>query len=160
MASGAYASTSVPVTKSQGEIRELLAKHGCQEFGFGEAIDENGVPWAAVTFRHNHVAVRLRVPLKKPKAGELAAKVRRARSKTEDEIRFEVMEQEAKRIWRVMAHNLKARMVAVDEEVETFEEAFLAHIVNIDTGMTIYEQLVQQGEVQLASPLLQLGSGN
>jgi hypothetical protein len=38
-------------------------------------------------------------------------------------------EQEARRIWRVMAWNLKARLISVEEGVETFAEAFLAHLV-------------------------------
>ncbi len=151
-----YGSTTVPVERSQGQIRELLASHGAREFGFGEAIDDDGRPWAAVTFTHGQVRVRLRVPLKLPEPGEIRRKVQRARTRTEDEIRFDVMEQEAKRIWRVMAHNLKARMVSVDEGVETFEEAFLAHIVDLTTGLTIYEQLAEHGAVQLGAPLLQL----
>jgi hypothetical protein len=68
-------------------------------------------------------------------------------------------EQEAKRIWRVMAWNLKARLVAVDEGVETFEEAFLAHLLDERTGRTIYEQLADDGRVELARPLLALNPG-
>src|SRR4051812_5308701 len=62
----------------------------------------------------------------------------------------------AKRIWRVMHWNLKARLVAVDEGVETFEEAFLAHLLDERTGMTIYEHLARDGRVELAQPLVPL----
>ena len=55
-----------------------------------------------------------------------------------------------------MAWNLKARMVAVEEEVETFEQAFLPHLLNPQTGRTIYEQLAEDGHVELPAPLLAL----
>lgn len=155
----AYGTTTVPVEKSQAEIRGLLTRFGAREFGFGEAIDDLGTPWAAVTFTHHDLRVRLRAPLKLPDPRELDAKARRARTKSRDDLRYELAEQEAKRIWRVMAHNLKARMVAVDEEVETFEEAFLAHIVDPDSGRTIYEQMADTGHAQLPAPLPALMPG-
>jgi hypothetical protein len=64
-----------------------------------------------------------------------------------------MVEQEAKRIWRVLAWNLKARLEAVEEGVETFEEAFLAHLLDERTGETVYEQLVRTGTVELGAPL-------
>lgn len=156
----AYSTTTVAVERSQGQIRELLARHGAREFGFGEAIDDVGEAWSAVTFTHHALRVRLRVKLKLPEPKLLDAKARRSRTKTRDDLMFEMAEQEAKRVWRIMAWNLKARMVAVDEGVETFEEAFLAHIVNPNTGQTIYEQLAEFGTIDLDTPLLQLGRGD
>lgn len=44
-------------------------------------------------------------------------------------------------------------MSRTEEGVETFEEAFLAHLVDERTGQTIYEQLSQDGRVELATPL-------
>lgn len=48
----AYESTSVPVERSQGEIRKLLISHQVAQLAFGEERDEGGQRWAAVTFRH------------------------------------------------------------------------------------------------------------
>lgn len=155
----AYASTAVPVEKSQGEIRKLLAKHGAQQFAFGEERTPMGERRAAVTFAYEQHAVRIQVPLKMVDEREVLAKARRATRKTANEIRDEMYEQEEKRIWRVLAWNLKARMVAVEEGVETFEEAFLAHLLDRETGRTIYQQLAETGRVQLAAPLLALPPG-
>lgn len=60
----AYATTTVPVEKSQGEIRGLLAKHKAQRFAFGEESGDDGRQWAAVTFSHGGFTVRMRVPHK------------------------------------------------------------------------------------------------
>lgn len=156
----AYESTTVPVEKSQGEIRKLLTGHGADRFAFGEETDSAGVRWAAISFAYAGHAVRMRVPHKPVDERVVRAKIMRARTKTSDDIRAELTEQEARRIWRVMAWNLKARLVAVEENVETFTEAFLAHLVNQQTGRTIFEDLVENGAVELAAPLLQLGPGS
>lgn len=149
----AYESTTVPVERSQGEVRKLLASYGASRFAFGEETDADGTQWAAVSFSVADRSVRMRVPLKAPDEDAIASKARRSRSKTPAQVRFEVNDQEARRIWRVIAWNLKARLVAVEEGVETFEEAFLAHLLDERTGLTIYEQLVQDGCVQLNGPL-------
>jgi hypothetical protein len=152
----AYESTTVAVEKSQGEIRRLLTAHSAARFAFGEESDSAGVRWAAVSFAHGPYAVRIRVPHKPVDERAIRSKLMRARSRTREQIANDLAEQEARRIWRVMAWNLKARLVAVEEGVETFEEAFLAHLLDERTGMTIYEQLVQDGRVELGRPLVPL----
>ena len=151
-----YSSTTVPVERSQGEIRKLLVNHGCQRLAFGEETEPGGQRWAAVTFQAGAHAVRMRVPLKPVDERVVAAKYTRARSRSRDEIRNELYVQEERRIWRVLAWNLKARLVAVEESLETFEEAFLAHLLDPRTGRTIYEHLAEDGRVELAAPLLEL----
>jgi hypothetical protein len=152
----AYENTSVSVERSQAEIRKLLAKHDSHRFGFGEERDELDKRWASVTFVHGAFQVRMRVPLKLVDELTVQAKARSARTRTADEIRDHMYEQEERRIWRVIAWNLKARMVAVEEGVETFEEAFLAHLLDPSTNRTFYEQLAEEGRVELPAPLLAL----
>ena len=130
----------------------MLQRYGATQFTFGEGIVE-GRTLVGVEFATAHHTVRLRVALKQPDEKSVTAKARRARTKTLGEIRAEADEQEAKRVWRVIAHNLKARMVAVEEGVESFEEAFLAHIVT-PGGDTIYERLATTGRLELEGPLL------
>jgi hypothetical protein len=149
----AYESTTVPVERSQGEIRKLLTDYGAARFGFGEETDSAGVRWAAIQFAHGSHAVRMRVPHKPIDEVPLRKKAQRARTQTFDDFAAAAIEQEAKRIWRVIAWNLKARLVAVEEGVETFEEAFLAHLLNEQTGRTLYEELVQDGRIELGAPL-------
>ena len=149
----AYSSTTVPVERSQAEIRKLLGLHGAQRFAFGEETDDAGVRWAAVTFTHGGLVVRMRVPHKPVDERAIRSKVQRARTKTFEDFEAEMVEQEARRIWRVMAWNLKARLVSVEEGVETFAEAFLAHLVNPQTGQTVYEDLADTGIVELGQPI-------
>jgi hypothetical protein len=156
----AYETTEVPVEKSQGEIRKLLTGAGASRLAFGEERDDDGRRWAAVTFVVGLQAVQLKVPLKLVSEKAVRDKHYRSRTKTIDEVRDVLYEQEERRIWRVLAWNLKARMVAVEEEVETFEEAFLAHLLDPRTGTTLYEQLTETGRIELEAPLPALGAGN
>lgn len=158
--SGAYATTNVPVEKSQAEIRKLLQRFGVDRLAFGEERDDNKQRWAAVTFQTRALGVRMRVPLKQVSEHDVRARAVRARSKTVDEIRNDMYAQEERRIWRVLAWNLKARLVAVDEGLESFEEAFLPHLIDPRTNRTIYQQLADDGRVELPGPLLALPAGS
>jgi hypothetical protein len=145
----AYETTTVPVERSQGEIRKLLQTHGAARFAFGEETDSAGVRWAAVSFTHGGYGSACACPRKPVDERLIRSRLTRARSKAREDFEAELDEQE-KRIWRVMNWNLKARLVAVDEGVDTFEEAFLAHLLDERTGMTIYEHLARDGRVELA----------
>lgn len=150
----AYETTEVPVERSQGEIRKLLYDHGARNFSFTEA-EIDGVSVAAVDFVHQEQRVRVRVPLKPVDQRALAEKVRRAQTRTREQITREMADQEAKRIWRVLVHGLKARLVSVHEGVETFEEAFLAHLVDPVTGITMWEAVkgaVDAGALKVGGP--------
>jgi hypothetical protein len=101
----------------------------------------------------------MRVPLKVINEHDVRVKAVRARTKGVDQIRDEMYAQEERRIWRVLAWNLKARLVAVDEGLESFEEAFLPHLIDPRTNRTIYQHLADDGRVELPGPLLALPAG-
>ncbi len=45
-------------------------------------------------------------------------------------------DQEVRRMWRAMTMSIKAKLVSVEDGIETFEQAFMAHVVMPD-GLTI-----------------------
>jgi hypothetical protein len=156
----AYESTTVPVDRSQGEIRKLLIKYGAQRFSFHEGKDEQGREWAvaefvhAPTFERPHL-IRIAVPFKEPDKAVIKAKASRSYSKTFEQLWNETNEQEARRIWRVLFYILKSRMESVAENVETFEQAFLPHIVDPSTGRTIWEFVkvpIERGDLVIGGP--------
>jgi hypothetical protein len=55
------------------------------------------------------------VPLKELDMVALRHRAQRAHTRTLADLIADAREQEAKRIWRVMAHNIKARLAAVEE---------------------------------------------
>jgi hypothetical protein len=134
MTARAYETTQVPVARSQGELRDLLRKFGAQQFSFGEGAD-----WAGVEFIHADQLVRVRCPLKPPDANAVSDHYSKNR-KSPDASRQTLLNREAMRVWRVLVWTIKARLVAVEEGLETFEQAFLAAIVDPATNRTIWEQ--------------------
>jgi hypothetical protein len=97
----------------------------------------------------------MRVPMNPPDERWLRGKLQRARSKSRDDFVAEHYEQEERRIWRVLYWSIKARMEAVEEGVETFQQAFLAHLVDPSTNRTLWEQVrssVEAGALQVGGP--------
>lgn len=142
----AYENTSVTTDKSQAEIRGLLRDHGATRFTFGESTDLEGVRWAGIEFEHAGHMVRMVAPMKPPDEKWVRDKVRRARTKTRQDIENEAYEQEERRIWRVIRWSLKSRMVAIDEGLETFQQAFLAHLVDPSSDRTVWQTVKPQVE--------------
>jgi hypothetical protein len=164
----AYNTTSVSVEKSQGDIRKMLQRHGAQRFGFTQGLAPDGKRWVQLEFVYAQEydrphLIRLAVPLKDQDQDAISAKARRAHSKTRNEIESEAYEQEERRIWRVIYYSLKSRMEAVEEEVETFEQAWLPHIVDPLTGVTLWDRIkpsIEAGKLVIGGPgLPALGAG-
>ena len=131
----AYAAgTVVSVARSQEEIQRLVRKHGARKVG--TYTDDDA---AVVTFQTNDRTVKFRIPMPGPDDPDVraaAAKIHRAGGEALDR----ALEAEQRRRWRALVLVIKARLEAVAEKVETFDEAFLAHIVT-DRGHTIMEEL-------------------
>lgn len=152
----AYATTQMPVSRSQDELRATLRKHGADSFQFGEGR-RGDTRLAGVEFSHRGHRVVMLVPIKVPSAAEADAIERRAKKKRGWLVPEEWAEA---RTWRVIAWTLRARLIAVEEGVETFEQAFLPHIVNPASGRTIYSELADEGRVELAVALPQIEAGS
>lgn len=119
--------TSVPVERSQREIETLLQKYGAKKFGRGYE-EGRAVIWCELADR------RLMFELRMPTAQELATDKQRSRGKlaTPDQVA-----QAERARWRALALAIKAKFVAVESGVETFEEAFLAQIVVPHDGRAV-----------------------
>lgn len=121
-----FADTKVGVGQSQADLRKVLMRYGASEFAFRETADV-----AEVAFVHHALGIRIRVPINPPQPNNKASR-----------------EREERRVWRVLHWLIKARMDAIDAGVETFEQAFLAHVVNPASGQTVYDELVDRGGME------------
>jgi hypothetical protein len=107
------AHTKVPVERTKTEIEATLARYGADRFMyFAEASK------AIIVFEIQDRRVRFDLPLKEGNT-ESAQKHRRVR-------------------WRALLLCIKAKLESVASSIETFEEAFLAHVVMPD-GQTVYQ---------------------
>lgn len=160
----AYETTSVPATQTQGDIRDTLTKHDCKQFRFSEQINDDGGSSLMVEFVKDDHLVRVAARAEGPDPEWLDEKAERARTKTRDQIAQEESAQEVRRMWRVVYWSLKTRMEAIEDGLETFVQAFLPHVVDPATGLTLWQRLrphVDDGALSLGGtglPELEMGS--
>lgn len=115
----AYATnTTVAVEKSRLEIERVITKYGASNFGY-----LNDGERAAIFFEAQGRRIRFTMPI--PALGKGGSdQARRSR-------------------WRGLLLCIKAKLESVESGIETFEEAFFAHIV-VPGGATVYEATREQ----------------
>lgn len=133
------AATEVPVEKSKAEIEKTVQRYGAD--GFMSAWADN---LATVKFRCKERVVRMTMRL--PRADEKRFTQWRRTPKSAWEARSpeaarKLWEQACRQKWRALALLVKAKLEAVDAGIATFEEAFLANVVDPRTGKTVYETI-------------------
>ena len=111
--------TKVPVNQTRIEIETTLAKFGATGFAF--AMFEGN---ATIIFECAGRRVRFVLPLGKDSSEAKTARLHRER-------------------WRALFLTIKSRLVSIDTNIETFEDAFMSHIVMPD-GSTVGERLKPQ----------------
>lgn len=104
------AKTKVSVEKTKTEIESTLKRHGARKFAY--FTDDSG---ACVMFEAHQRRIRFNLPIKSSASDQL----HRVR-------------------WRALLLCIKAKLESVASNIETFEEAFLAHVV-MDDNRTVYE---------------------
>ena len=102
------AKTKVPIERSRAEIEKVLTRYKADQFG--SAID-NDAHRAMVQFRCQQRLIRFEMEL--PKA-----------------------DQQLRSRWRGLVLAIKAKLESVESGIETFEEAFMSHVVMPD-GQTV-----------------------
>lgn len=112
--------TEVSPEKSRIEIERVLNRYGATAFMIAQAPGK-----AMVTFEAKERRVRLSIALPKIEAG---ARPQQAKA----------MDQIIRSRWRALVLCIKAKLESVESGIESFEEAFFAHIVMPDGG-TVYE---------------------
>jgi uncharacterized protein (DUF2342 family) len=122
--------TTVKPERTRGQIEALLKKAGAAHFGY-----TSGPGRAQIAFASADRRIKFVIPI--PTKGSKAA-----------------IESEERRRWRSLLLSIKGKLVGIEDGVETFEEAFLAHVVT-ESGMTVMEA-VRKMQAE-AGPLL-LGS--
>jgi hypothetical protein len=105
--------TTVAPEKSRLEIERVLMKYGARDFGY---MMRDGM--ATVVFAKNDRRIRFNLPT--PKTDERGG------------------EQRLRERWRALLLCIKAKLESVESKIETFDEAFLAHVV-MPGGQTVYE---------------------
>lgn len=105
------AKTRVPVDRTRSEVERTLTRYGANKFAY---FNESGR--AIVVFEAHLRRLRFDLPLP---TGDTERERQQSRQK-----------------WRALLLAIKSKLESVESHIETFEEAFLAHIVMPD-GVTV-----------------------
>lgn len=139
--------TTVAVSKTRGQIEELAIRHGATRFASGWT--EKG---AAINFVCRGRLLRFVLPV--PSRDAIRGELRKRRGFVTEKMIDDAAAAEERRRWRALLLVIKGRFESAEDGIETFDEAFLAHIVTKD-NMTILEH------IQIAdSPIKLLTAGD
>ncbi len=157
---GYAANTSVSADASIQEIERIVTRWDADEFGYGRKKAADGQPgMGMVFFRLHDRQVRFTVPLPDQNDPEFTLTDAKRQRRSESAA-YNAWDQKVRSRWRSLALVIKAKLVAVDEGVVTFEQEFGMHFV-LPGGSTVYEQVAPQIEAAYESGvpgMLQIGS--
>lgn len=103
--------TAVSVAKSKAEIERILARYKADQFGI---MVDNATQRAAIQFRIQKWIVRFELQLPSSREEDRAVMQR----------------------WRALVLTVKAKLESIESKIESFEEAFMPHVVLPD-GQTL-----------------------
>lgn len=128
--------TQVSESKSKVELDELLRKWKATNVAVGGS-DFEAICYFAINGWH----VKFRMPMPTDAEAARHAKRRYNWRAPEQAQKDQWVEQERRRRWRALVLTIKAKLVGVENAVESFEQAFLAHLV-IEGGETVGNRVV------------------
>lgn len=126
--------TSVPVERSLAELKREINRFGATGFGYAEKGDR-----VQVIFECEGLRIRFDMHIP-PRAA--FTQDRRGNRRVDTAIDRD-WEQAQRRIWRSLTAVVKAKLVAVDDGISTFEQEFLAFVV-LPEGDTIGDRMVPE----------------
>lgn len=129
--------TGVSVDRSKAEIERIITRYGADQFVSGWQEGQS-----IIGFRCEGRFVRFVLPLPRREDFETTetGRVRRSHQVIE-----KAWEQACRQSWRALVLCVKAKLEAVEAEITTFDEEFMAHIV-MPNGQTVGSAMVPQIE--------------
>jgi hypothetical protein len=144
-----YWSTSVSVSKSEGQLRDMVKRFGATQYCLLEDWDNNTV---TVQFFYKNMPVEFRLRIEKLVETRLREEPWTSRKRKSKDKYIEEVHKKAKGVgMRILVHHIKAAFLAVEYGLVEFEEVFLPHFVT-KTGKTLGEVLIPRLKDRLADP--------
>ena len=151
--------TKVSIGDTETQIKTMLRKAGADAIGIAEEVNR-----ALVVFRLNDRNIKFVLPLPGRHDDRFTMTRNRYQQpvKRAESVATEAWIQASRERWRQLHLCIKAKLESVEQNIETFDEAFLAH-VQMPDGETIGEHVIPKMAQQLTGgpirPLLTWGGG-
>lgn len=131
--------TTVPVEKSMEELRLALTKFGAKDLSYGS---NDGHTYIAFDYQETKIKLMFPMPCPPKKESSNAA--------------VKKYEQYRRTKWRQIVLCIKAKMESIVSGIETFEEAFLPHIV-LEDGKLLGKQVLSMIDIHRGTQNLKAG---
>lgn len=142
---GRYANkTNVSTTQSRAEIQDTLKRYGATGFREGWNDVEDGRRVEQIDFVSSGKLVRFTLVTPAVHDREFRMTRHKKPRKASDRERDQMWQQTVRQRWRALALCVKAKLEAVEVGISTFEEEFLANIVDPKTGRTMSQDVLPQ----------------
>jgi hypothetical protein len=153
-----YWGTKVSVGKSEAELRALIEKFGAKKYGMMENWEEGTL---TIVFDYNKFPIKLDLNIETIVAVRLEDEPYNSyRRCTEEEYEQKIRSQAKMVGMRVLVHQVKAWLLAIEYGIFTPEEVFLAHYVT-KSGRTVGQEIISDLQNRLMNPKqLLLGAGS
>lgn len=131
--------TTVGAGATKGQIEDILMAHGCARYG--SMADSNS---ATIMFEHEAISYRMTIALPDPEDPAFCeykqggTTFRRSDAQCQERYLAEF-----NRRWRAMFAVIKAKLIAVNEGITSFESEFLAHAC-LQGGKTFGEHYIPE----------------
>lgn len=120
--------TSVPIDRSQAEIKKILSKYNASGFAYGESLDVSVIMFE---MKGRRIKFLLPMPIKpRPNSTQQA---------------FKKYDKLCRSRWRCLVLAIKAKLECVESGITTLEQEFMAHIV-LPNGTTVGQVMTPQIE--------------
>lgn len=138
-----YASgTNVSTDQTRSEIERILKRYGATMFAYASAEEP---PRAMIEFVAEQRRVRFLLPLPTRNDPEVThIKSRGYKRKRNESSAQRFWEQQIRQRWRALRLSVLSKLEAVESKITTFEDEFLAHIVDPSTNKTVGEVIKSQ----------------
>lgn len=138
MAAKTYAvGTDVSVAKTRAELDDLLQRFGATSVATFVTSDQAAI---AFEMEGRRIIFRLQLPEKSDSKFWVYKHGKYSERRRTPEGAAAAWEAACRQKWRALLLSIKAKLVSVEENIETMEQAFMAHVVMPD-GRTISEHV-------------------
>ncbi len=141
------AGTAVSAIRSQEQIEATLAKYGATKFALMKEQGAFAIAFVIPSQDEDKYPLQVRFTVFLPTEetiGTVKVNKAGAHRRVTPAQAAATIEQETNRLWRSLALGIKAKLVLVDDGIETIDQALYAHVVNPASGRTVYEETHNQ----------------
>lgn len=137
--------TSVSTEASRAEIERTLTRYGADHFAYASSRTK-----ATVMFEVNGRTVRFELHLPNPADVEFTHSNHLNPRERTPKAAYEAWEQACRQKWRALNLVIKAKLEAIESDITTFDDEFMAHLV-LPSGDTVSEYLTPRLEAAYKS---------